>query len=476
MTNRHLIALLTFVGAGLRSLNLDRAAVVDEAITMSFTWEYGPLELLTQLPLQQPHPPLYYLLVDAITAFGGDLVMVRLLSVILGTATIPVVFVLGRRFFDTRSGVFAAVIITLSPFHISLSQLARMYALVGLLTALSWWCLLKVFDSDWDRRYLAGFVGLSTALLYTHYFALLTLVAQAAWVLIVKPDLWRHRREAAASIAAVVGATAPAPVWLGHHLFGGGGGEAAAGAVLGLPTPGPLVLTRMVISTVFGWSVAQTFALHHDLLAFSGAGAVVIAAAAIQTRGLPKPDFKQPATVWLLVPIGIAIVVSLTVKPVLRPRYVVGSVLALYLVLGVLAKRSWENSDRVVVAVLIVAMVATIPAQVTADRNSGWSDAKDALEEQSDEGDKLVVVGSFRREQVYHLRDVDMDVVGEGSRPHKVDVALQENSTVWVLRSWNQQWTWDQQLQPEELGLTEYQIASTQQFGNIKLYKLERGQ
>ena len=58
--------------------------------------------------------------------WGGDsTVLVRLPSLVLGTAAIPVVFLLGRRVAGTRVGLFAAAILALSPFAIFYSTEAR---------------------------------------------------------------------------------------------------------------------------------------------------------------------------------------------------------------------------------------------------------------------------------------------------------------------------------------------------------------
>jgi uncharacterized membrane protein len=81
------------------------------------------------------HPPLYYALLQIWVALVGKSdVAIRLLSALIGTATIPVLYALARRLFDeTRVAIFAAGVIALAPFHIYYSQEARMYGLVTLL-------------------------------------------------------------------------------------------------------------------------------------------------------------------------------------------------------------------------------------------------------------------------------------------------------------------------------------------------------
>ncbi|HSJ58910.1 MAG TPA: glycosyltransferase family 39 protein [Anaerolineae bacterium] len=77
------------------------------------------------------HPPLYYLLLQAwIGLFGSSVVSIRLLSVGIGVAAVPLVYAVGRRLVDGRLGLTAAFLLAISPFHVYYSQEVRMYGLV----------------------------------------------------------------------------------------------------------------------------------------------------------------------------------------------------------------------------------------------------------------------------------------------------------------------------------------------------------
>ena len=96
-----------------------------------------------------PHPPLYYYLFHFYLPIGGfSEFSIRFFSVIFGTATIALVYSIGKRMFDRRVGVLAAAIITLAPFAVHYSQEVRMYAQVIFFGALAMWFFVGVYHSE----------------------------------------------------------------------------------------------------------------------------------------------------------------------------------------------------------------------------------------------------------------------------------------------------------------------------------------
>ncbi len=85
------------------------------------------------------HPPLY---IAVLAAWGsvadGDL-WLRSLSVVFGVATVAVVYALGGALLTRSAGLWAAALLSVTYFHVKYSQEARMYALMGLLFATTFW-------------------------------------------------------------------------------------------------------------------------------------------------------------------------------------------------------------------------------------------------------------------------------------------------------------------------------------------------
>src|SRR5690606_24496795 len=89
-------------------------------------------------------PPLYPILGWLWCGVLGtsDLAM-RSLPALLGTLTVPAIFLAARRLFDARVALLSALLLAVSPYQVYYSQEHRYYALTLLLGTLSVWLLLR---------------------------------------------------------------------------------------------------------------------------------------------------------------------------------------------------------------------------------------------------------------------------------------------------------------------------------------------
>ena len=129
---------VTVLGFLLRAWELGAKGLwLDEAFSVWLGWQ--PLgELLAWVVKIDQHPPLYYALLHLWIKIAGDSPdNVRMLSAVLGTLTIPVMYLLGRRLMGTTVGLLAASILALSPFHVRFAQEARMYTTLMLNASLA---------------------------------------------------------------------------------------------------------------------------------------------------------------------------------------------------------------------------------------------------------------------------------------------------------------------------------------------------
>jgi len=155
----------------------------------SFTWRLiqFPWPEIISRTAADVHPPLYYLLLNIwAIVFGSGLFSLRGFSVavVLGLIALSYYFVL--RLSQSRLASFlAALLISLSGWHIILSQEARMYTLGALLALLSTYLIWLAASRPRSNWFLWLAYSLSAAaLLYTHYYGLFTLVAHAIWFII----------------------------------------------------------------------------------------------------------------------------------------------------------------------------------------------------------------------------------------------------------------------------------------------------
>ncbi len=148
-------------------------------------------DVIARVAREDTHPPLYYLLLSLWGhVFGTGDGALRSLGAIASLFTVAGTWMIGRRLGGPAVGVLSAFLTAVSPFQVLAAQEARMYALLGLLTLLSWGALLAACDGR--RGAWVAYVIATTLALYTHYFAFLTLAGQAIFVLATARPLWRH--------------------------------------------------------------------------------------------------------------------------------------------------------------------------------------------------------------------------------------------------------------------------------------------
>jgi predicted membrane-bound mannosyltransferase len=201
MRARHLqlLAGITLAGALLRFLTLDvQSYWLDEVATVNIL-HHGIGDMLSAVNSGESTPPLYYIVAWVWSKlFGTGEVGLRSLSALLGTATIPLAFALGREVAGRTTGLVAAALCAFNPLLVWYSQEARSYALLVLLTGLTLLLLLRALDEPSPRR-LAVWAGVSVAAIGTHYFAGFLVGAEALWLVYRSPQ----RRPAFAAVAAV---------------------------------------------------------------------------------------------------------------------------------------------------------------------------------------------------------------------------------------------------------------------------------
>ena len=171
------------------------------------------------------HPPLQYLLAWLAGGNAADEWWLRLPSLAAGVAAVVALAELGRRLHGPATGLIAAFALGVSPFHVEMSQLARPYALLVLLTVLSLGALIGALDRGRARDWL-WFSALLALNLYTHYLALQVLALQAltATALLAR-GRWRGGLSALLSFGGAVVLLLPwLPVLrrLGHAQLGQG--------------------------------------------------------------------------------------------------------------------------------------------------------------------------------------------------------------------------------------------------------------
>lgn len=228
-----LLALLALLlGAGLRFYRLDAQSFWNDEGNSARLVERS-LRLIVEGAGGDIHPPGYYLLLHTWWRFvGGTEFALRAFSALCGILTIAVTATLAWRAAGPVAAATAAFIVAVHPLAVYYAQEARMYALLGLVSALTLWAgerFLAAFSRPPDttvrvarRRQVGAFLLLAfvvTLGLYTHYaYAFVLLGTNLAFAALWLTRHRRARRLLALWIAAHLAAALLFAPWLPYAL------------------------------------------------------------------------------------------------------------------------------------------------------------------------------------------------------------------------------------------------------------------
>ena len=184
LASRHALLLIVAGAAVLRFATLDIPTYwFDESLTATQTRRtfVGMLEAVRDVEV---NPPLYFVVAWWWRKILGEgEVTLRFLSALFGTATVPLVYYAARELASRRAGLYAAALTATSPLLIWYSQEARTYPLLVFLAALSFLFFVYSLNRE-EPRWLVGWAIASALALGTHYFAVMVVVPEAAWLLL----------------------------------------------------------------------------------------------------------------------------------------------------------------------------------------------------------------------------------------------------------------------------------------------------
>jgi len=148
-----LVIIITLVGGFLRMLLLGTKGMwLDETFSVWMA-SHGVVDMLQWIVRIDQHPPLYYLLLHYWIALNGDTpYYVRLLSVLFGAGTIPIIYLIGKRMSGVVMGLVAAVLLALSLFNIYFAQETRMYTLLTFNAAVAIYALVRLLTDSRSVR------------------------------------------------------------------------------------------------------------------------------------------------------------------------------------------------------------------------------------------------------------------------------------------------------------------------------------
>jgi mannosyltransferase len=203
---QHLVILggITLVAAIVRFATLDLQSFHhDEAVTAGRIILPNLFDTLSGVEDSERSPPLYYVVAWAWgKLFGTGEVGLRSLSAVIGTLTVPAVYLAGRELVGRvgsarRIGMLAAGFVALNPYLVWYSQEARSYVLLVLFATLALAFFARTLR-DRSPQALVLWATASALSLLSHYFALFLIAGQSLWL------MWALRDQLRRVVPAVV--------------------------------------------------------------------------------------------------------------------------------------------------------------------------------------------------------------------------------------------------------------------------------
>ena len=189
---------LTALGLALRLARYQQTVFGDELSTLYIVDGRSLPEVMSYVSGDaEITPPLYFLLAWLTTKLGSAPELVRLPSLIAGTVSIPLTYLVGARALSRPAGLIAAAVMALSPFMIFYSADGRGYA-VAIALLLGSTLAMLAGARDGRARWWVAYGTLSLLAMYTHYTTAFVLVAQLLWL------IWAHPKARAPALIANV--------------------------------------------------------------------------------------------------------------------------------------------------------------------------------------------------------------------------------------------------------------------------------
>jgi mannosyltransferase len=361
------VTVLTAIALALRFSQIHQTLAGDEVFTYQDVVGHSLGTVVTTVNANgENSPPLFFVLAWLSAKLGNPTELIRLPSILLGSATVPVVYLLGRESVGRVAGrpgregagrvagLIAAGIMALAPFGVFYGVEARPYGAMMLFVALSTLALLRATRPGAPARWWVLYTLAAAAAAYSHYTSIFVLGVEALWA------LWLSRERIRTAVIANLAIGVLYLPWLPHVR---GKALAVIGALYPLgvhrvltdllrPIPGHPAAPLRDIPTIAG------------LVAFAACVLAGLAATLIRWRGSLTADARREqgqllglAALALATPVGL-LVYSLMVTDLWLPRGLSASVPAAALVIGALLAALPGRLAALTAAVVAVVLAA----------------------------------------------------------------------------------------------------------------------
>ena len=318
-----LVALISLFFLSKQSLRLDEA----QSLWQSSRTPAGILRVIAE----DVHVPLYGLMLHFWEfLFGTSVFAVRMMSLLFFMAAIPLTYFVGKLAYNRTAGIYAAVLVAVSPFLNWYGNEIRMYSLMVAAGLANNYFFLQLFHQKenaekrvsftkiWIGYILTAFIGI-----YTHYFFWLMLLTQGLFFLLYRRLFPQGSLKKFIFIAAGLLLTLSPWLYFVYHL-----------GLIGNSTPLIFKPTSINLFNTFSQFLFGFQDDHLNTLIVSLWPLTV----AFVFLSLRKNQKIPPQSVYFflsaILPLALVFLISITLRPIFLTRYLIFTVPSLYLFLA----------------------------------------------------------------------------------------------------------------------------------------------
>ncbi len=329
--------------------------------------------------------PLYHIILSAWEKFFGlSEFSMRLLSVIFGTLSVYIVYLIGSLMFGKKAGIYSALITALSSYHVYYSQEARVYMLFALLALLSIYFYLKYLQSTRNKD-LAYYILFTLLMLNTHGPAIFILFFQNVHYLLFTRK--GHKKWIFTQCAIFISFLPLLIIVLSRM--------SELSHYLTVSKPGIIAIAR----TFYTFSAGTTY--EPMALAFGAAISLlffILAFLAITPlyKNIKNRDYAKLSNIsflllWLIAPMLLLVLQSYAFYSLYFDRYIIASSIALYLLVAASISALKKKSQLIAMFSIIMLSSALLAIDFETSNKGRWKDMADYIHTNKNREDAVIL-------------------------------------------------------------------------------------
>ncbi len=340
---------------------------------------------------QDVHVPLYHTMLHFWQVnFGNGVATARALSMVFFVLCIPAMYMIGKLVYNKNAGLYAALILAISPFMNWYGNEIRMYSLFTFVILLHEYFFIRLYqttDVERRRRYWVWYIVVSLFGIFTHYFFMFSIVAQGIFYLfnrgLFQPGDFKK------FIGIIGGLLLAFSPWIYYVLHLG----AISNSSPLLQTPNSVNIFNTFSQFLFGFQADYV----NTILVSLWPLLVLFAFFGLQKQKKTAPDTIYLITA-LIVPMALTFLVSIAFRPLYLSRYLILSLPPLYLVIigffQTLPPRLKKVFEIVFVVIMLVTLFVEAFSALTPVKEN-YKGATDYLTTHASADDVIVVSAPF---------------------------------------------------------------------------------